>query len=1741
MSQNNWVKVLQNTYELGVQLQTTPKKGNIVYEYNPFRNYRLDKDMYEYQGYLYTLDELKSKEIFIYYYYENNGEKYTLDQIEKENDKYYLITETGKTELYGEVKKIEEWNVTDTPILREKGELVDFVTDQLQFSLQHPVNILPQYSYDGSVNLILNDGVNTPKLINSRFSATGKNTYEIVDRTGNNDTNIYDQGSEFELDTSLYKRVLSIPKIVYNGTYSGGNLKVGNYFFYFKLSDADSNETDFIGESGLVSIFVGSTPRNIHTGQKNENSNKNISFTISNIDTSYDYLVVYYSRATAEGSLNSEIEYCKINKKFAVNNSGNCNLVITGFEEVINVSASEINANYNIVDSAKAQATCQNMLFLGNVHKPEIPHVELQDLSLHFLPYLKETQYECDITYEYDINSPSLGYYDSKFIYDKTGYWGNELYRFGVVYILNNGELSPVFNTRGGVIDTSPEFTGTSVYSNGKRTYISYDEETFKVYDSKMLNENVKGVVKLIPDNDTDTIYGISFKISKEALDELKKYVRGFFFVRQTRIPTILAQGITVGIDKISRIPCIPTAHGVLETIPSQLQNTHVTTNDIYDVNYISEGFLSRYSFDFKKKKSGLWSKVATVGMIALAAGLTLTGAFIAVAAVAGALGIAASTAAVAAVKIGVTFGIVGSGVTAVRAGLQDWSLSRKRKGQSLKFDGRNTPIPPGYELVEIDKSRKLTQNFNDRLIIKDPSTVDIQGILCPDYEINQAYYNSIFTGNQHKIDLAKSQSVNMLDDTCSYNYFNNDYRHFYLSDYFDNHSDRTYVSKIIGVPDSIKAVGLSDKIYRSRAGYKEEAWKFETVGLKFDDELDESDVLQIASKEKIKNTDIIRGEFGPYLAVDTEGLRPAEIVNIYTPGFEKLTLDSLFEIRQNDSSPFYAISDRMSIADIEIQNKPILITDSIDEYNFTCYRGDCYICQFTHRLNRNFNDPSAPYNDEIVDVNTWKNNYTPDNVVNYSKINLGDVNAVQLGMWITFKVRSSNNLNIRTLDGSYVDEVAMTGHPRAFYPHNNMIVEGTYKHADSQVYNKGFQKSVGDKWNHVIPDVPHLKNWFGTRIMYSDIHINDSFKNGYRVFQGTNYRDYTREYGEIIKLISLGSDLLCVFEHGIALIPVNERAVAASGSGGNVYINTSNVLPENPKIISDTYGSHFADSIIKTPNFVYGVDTVAKKIWRTDGNSLQLISDLKVQEFLNNNITLSEREITPIMGIRNVKTFYNAFKQDIMFTYYDNLEGFEEKAWNLCYNESLGMFITFYSWIPSMMENIDNIPFSFDRNTTKQIAKLGISKSNNSFSNGITLSNNVISEYTDTSSKQEVGTLNFDLFEYNKITYELVEDIYKNKNNFIIDGDTLYINEGVDYEKLCSELYERNEDGSIKTDASGKPLYLSYSNQKNPDKVVLYLNVRATLKKDDINLGTYDSTIAVITQYNKQFLNTNFWKHGQAGNFDITEEIYPTFWYGKQHPFEFEVIVVNDPATHKIFTNLELIANKAKPESFHYEIIGECFDFHKDKPNMYYRQEGRKHIWQLNGVDISYDHKYTTINTQWQSKSSDLIHKYYARKDTINEIENYYISKNSKGYDYRHLAGAEIVYYKNRQEYRICNHVRAISLEDNIIAANCRYLEDRWRTTINPILICYKNEEKWENKPPIPILNSIPDEIAERGIMNNLKGFDYDSTDWLGELDCNRKEIDLRDRFIKIKVRYSGEELAVIDFLNTIYRISYA
>ena len=1557
--------------------------GNIVYEYNPLRNYRLSSD----------------------------------------------------TVINGE--------------LVEAGSIVDLDTDGFNFSLNNPLEIDAQSSYDGSVNLIFNDNRNIPRLVNSRFSVLQNNTYEVVDRIGNNDTNLYDS-EQFDLDTSLYKRVNTIPTITFNSVLPSGNLKVGNYVIYIKYADADGNETDFVGESGIISCFIGGDrdPFSIDGGFRDQLASKSISLTVSDIDSSYDYIKVYYTRSTSDVDSNRVVTAHEIDRKFPVRNNS-CNVIIIGSEETKDIPVSDINIQYSIIDKAKSQTVCQNMLFLGNSCKPDMMYKDLSDISLRLLPYLIESDSERFIgktSYDYsDLSDQSYSheYYNTLNIYNKVGYWNEEIYRFGVVYIMKDGSLSPVYNIRGkNGIPKFEELQSAYLqsdlwkYENNEkvRNYIPIDESTFDVSGTSYL-ENAKGVLRINTDSDSRKVYGIGIAIPTEVSEYLNTLVQGLFIVRQKRIPTILAQAYVMPRDLEAEVPLIN-----------------------YGGSYIAERFL--------------------------------------------------------------------------------------------------------------DNDRKLNESYLPRLYtISDMARVNRSAkvAICPEYDVRQSYFNHLFTGTEYvvrKADIQPSMT------TLSRDIYND--RHYYVDNYYGRREEQFSRAKIIGVGDNVPIAAVEDYNFRGRAGEAEEGFRFRYIESK--------------NKEK-EATNLIRGAYSPYLGIIGDQVTIGSIINIYIPGYSEAQMSTYFNTRYEDNSPYYSVSSRLSLANIDSLLSLQKAGGDLYTYTVPCYRGDCYICNFTHRLNRNFQDPSAPTNDEVVDENTWKDNYDTENTENNAKINRGDVNAIQLGSWITFKVCSSYNLSIRSLDPSYPTEEGLTGLKRGFYPLQELSPAGATKIPESSVINGGYSSTTSEKQAFTLPDVPYIKNRFDTRIMYSDISVGDAFKNGFRVFQMTHYRDYPRTYGGIMKMIELFGNILCIFEHGIALIPVNERAVAGEGSGGNVFINTSNVLPENPKMLSDTYGTQWPESVVQTPYFVYGVDTVGKKIWRTNGDQFEIISDFKIQEFLNENITLSEREMTPIIGVRNVKGHYNAFKQDVMFTFYDDLYGFEEKVWNICYNEVMQKFITFYSWVPSYSANIDNIHFSFNRDTSKWISKLASSGSLSTSADGIVLSNVVIDDWEtkDDMKLTKLGLVNRSLPNTQntgleiELTYEIVKDNFGMYKHFKI------ITEGEKQNKVSYLALKEDFEWTVPVVQLNLQCTIDYlySSESAPQDLDDY--VAGWKDYVTYNAGLYQSSIAITKQevldngINEGLnLTTDFWKHGQSGIIDIKDKIKPCYWYGKQHPFEYEFVVVDNPATHKIFENLQIVSNKAVPDSFHYEVVGESYEFHEDKKNMYIRQEATKDFYQYNGSDILYNRNFLDLRGKqrdilrnWkptgQKVKSTLFPLYYARVDTFNEIEDYYKGKTAPNKDYVNLSGSEIVYNEKLDEFRVWTHAKAADIKDPRIGrlrGNMNYQGDVWNIQINPIIFVQRNEPAWNTaKLTKETIDKVPISVGNSPIPNDLKGFDItsetpvedympqdlidlgygpediDTSDWWS----GRKEARLRDKYIKIRVRYTGEELAIITALKTLYTISYA
>lgn len=1623
--------------------------------------------------------------------------------------KPFLYQLSNKGYMAWEYNPFHNFRITDTKTVTqinseessnvEAGSIVDLDTPLLNFDLEHPVTMDIQPSYDGTVNVIFNDNKNIPRLINSRFSTTELNTYELVDRVGDNDTNIYDQDS-FDLDSSLYKRINSIPTVKFIGVNSSGQLKVGNYNFYFKYSDADGNETDFVADSGVVAIFKGNDcdPYSIDGGISDENAFKAVSFQLDNIDYSYNYITVYYTRNTGDSYQTRSTKAYKINDKYIVKHQI-CTINITGLEDSTEIPISEINNQFFQASRAKTSTQCQNRLFLGNVTKPDIPYKDLTDISLRMLPILnsvdsKNTIGQVDYNYVDDsslINS--YEYYNTKNIYYNVGYWDNEIYRLGVVYIMSDNSLSEVFNIRGGnniknindYTTDNPEINPVTLYDdNGNRQYITIDENTNCLHGGKLL-ENSKGVVRFTKNtNSNDHINYIQVLVPTVVLKYLKDTydIKGLFFVRQKRNPTLLAQAFTMSYDAEAQCPAIYSR----------------------ETNYVEAFLTQRPTLE---KKKGVFAFIV--------------------------------------------------------------------KQQEKKLAG------------------KLVQDYDKRLCLlkNTKNNGNVVTAICPEFMINQSRYNSLFTGTDYVIESVSKYG--------GLEWQNNNHRMY-------NATGGTTIpykgkAKIISVTDDTPSVAIGDTIFRSKLGDAEEAYQFRYI--------------ETNNRSKSDACNLVRGIYSPYLGIVSRGnISYNSLINIYIPGYSESQMNNYFAIRYDDNTAYYSIGDRIDINTAIHDWKPL---SSNNSYQYTTLaRGDCYLCTFTHRLNRNFADSSNPYNDEILDEDTWKNNYDANNSEKLQRINRGDVNAVQLGSWITFKLRSSTNLSIRSIDESNINEKGIFGRPRAWYPYQQDLISGNNKIPESYLYNDGLRSTLNEKYYFNVPEVPYIKNIYQNRIIYSDISINDAYRNGYRVFKSTNYVDYTKEYGSIIKLVPMGSSLICVFEHGVVLLPVNERIQTGEGNGGAIFINTKNVLPENPQVVlSDMIGSQWAESVVKTPYAVYGVDTVAKKIWRTDGKILETISDFKVNKFLVDNLSLSERETTPIIGIRNVKTHYNANKNDVMFTFYDQKYGFEDKAWNLCYNEITKSFVTFYSWLPSYSANIDNIFFTFDRSVSKYIAKLGLNDMMSNSKSGLIVNTNILPVNSLEKNTNVIMAIKGIYDRYipenigqTKVTLEILPGLnhsekYVQFQYFTQEGDSTVskssmilpnininsdgnIEEGKAYiEVKISDILEEwnrrqleeeknnvaidKREYLVPQDISQAGLDNYYKIYKILNDKLLAINIRATLGTEEsgsadtfnktslINSGYYDFTLYFTFSeffYNKQntevtkklpaFL-TNFWKHGQAGIIDTQEHIKPCYWYNKQHPFEFEFVVKDNSIKQKIWDNLQIISNKAEPESFHFEINGDSYEFSKDKPNMWYRQELTKNTYQKLGSDITYDHLYNDSKrgvTPQQYPKSTVFPLYYNRLDSVNEIEDYYHSMRSPSdRDYSRLSGSEIVRYEDLNQYNISTHVKNLPIpKHGIIKGNSYYQEDEWYIQIPSINIAQKNEAIWKDgKPPI-VLNWIPNdldktEISDEDLPNTYNLGNVDTTGW-----TYRQQVPMKDKYIKIKVRYTGNDLAIITGILTTYRLSY-
>ena len=1481
-------------------------------------------------------------------------------------------------------------------LTNEHTELLgNFTTQKLNFDLEHPVDIITQDSYDGAVNLIINDGKNKPRLINSRFSVQNDTKFLIPDHTGYKDTNIYDEAT-FNIDSALKAIPLNIPKLKFLGLVNHvGTLKCGSYTFYFKLSDADGNETEIVQESGIVQIHIGDIkdPSSMRMGLQDENTSKSVKFKLSNIDSGFDYVHVLYARSSSGNDQAAVTTYYKVDYDYPVVNN-QCEIEITGNERIIGTSEQQFYVNYADINSVKTQAVLNNVLMFGNVDTPIHDWDALRRMTWKIIPsYGTESNVgyvDNDYVFNQDryvsswsadellrksdkksiklkdtIKDPSADnsyvYYNPQNVYYKIGYWPDEIYRFGIVYIFEDMSLSPVFNVQG--VDFSKISKNLTiddmVEKVGDSDYIEWDCEPEDRYFDKDTRKNSRGVIKFpkvsnlkntsvcqpqplyikfdlsyigkyISDTSDCPDGGDKRNQGGYTAEEMFKFhkIKGFFFVRQKRIPTILAQGVIVGLTKKDNgsLPVIKDSYNnyisesfltdeasgrLLEhngrhfkvdssnVTPQAMfvpdaEMMEATFNQIFVGNEFALNLVGQYEFKFNYDTGSSTLKSST--MYGNDYGDTYYKATL--------LNIPEDT---KSLTDGENYfsTLVGNPDEPYKtADLKNvWNKTKPQDltnsdtlvrgkwgpfvGVGIPENSKNIPYEYGqvYNIKQANYAKTSDQNSGEDIATyldfqKRFNSAETYSAICDrmEYTPNVICYRgdcfqNMFTHRvlRNFIDPELPTNDKIVDPACwSANYGVRCTARVITS----NHSNLTggdegwYIGNeaserrkniitqsiimlltgsVLGAitllsglnnPTLPSKVGLSDNYaYYSKSkkwytgDYQPTKLTFGGVDYPRGTEL--NDVYKLKDGNPIKIDEDVQP--GYYLVgyYDSSITAPEETKDAY--GFDATQVKLNAYLATDKNGNLIAWDD----GDIN-QLYPNGFSNEICQAFETYVGGDSGGFNFFAPLSSlvslikhgdGKNGPSKkkvnPKEQESSGGLNFKALFKSDDnweLHGLASINRADVNAVGLGQWITFPICSTHNLALRDTDYSNATEQASFARKREFFPLRAMNPHDPLR--DSNVINQATAISIPDKKYFGMPNVPFIKQEYFTRIVNSLRDSANSVTNQFKVMLEDAYHDYTKTHGSITKLVPLGNSVIIVFKHGVGIISLNL----------NSEYGAEGFLPLDCQIIDSDFGSMWKDSIIATDRGIYGVDTVGKKIWRCVGaQPLQFISDHIVGKFLIDNIDTSEFTTTPYIGHINVKTHYNAFKHDVMFTYYndipydaegkkvllignnsdeanklrDSIDHWERGTeWSLCYNEDQQMFTTFYDWIPVESANIDNIYFSFDREQCNDIAEGNVTSNKiipnfiESATRGMLIerkflmdsgfNNNVTVFYGDVNAKNPLVSFNITL---NPDTVGCLSFYYKAKEsgNFIVKFKRLNIN------------------ASFKVDESNKDKWMTY------------------------------------------------------------------------------------------------------------------------------------------------------------------------------------------------------------------------------------------------------------------------------------------------------------------------------------------
>jgi len=1144
-----------------------------------------------------------------------------------------------------------------------------FTTTLFNLTERSVIDLKLQPAYDGSVNMVWTDDGNPMRVVNSRFSVDESGTVAtLINRRARKDANTYNEINFHQ--TELIPKAVSIPTLTFNGLVQGGKLTGGGYRYFFKYITADGAETDIIEESRLVSVHDGSTTITASGTSVGETSNA-VSFTLSNLDQSFYGVVVYYTKSI--GDVDAISTAYKIDAPFIIEDTAVCNILHSGFESTSSINIETLSLTYSLISRAKTLDVVNNRLLVANTDATDVYEEVLAQAAASIT--IEEGTF--DIKHHVELENSTAAsdeenYSSPNFIYNKLGYWKGETYELGVVYITEQG-LSPVYTLQG--IDNesginSPGNYNTDLFGGLYRGFVKFGQNSMGVYrthnrfdlwtldTNKLLFSGTNLIV------DTTAIGKIDRNISE---------VKGFFFVRRARKRDAILQGLLTATAAIpietkfgpeyeisgfgnwcgtgitstpamGNVKFVPAPAGMMpfgtEEVDKGIKNyvpmldasgAQVTTKTVFTVGGTTVTLSSVDGLSAGNSVKFLGYFTDTVFSVNTGTNVVvLTNPHVTTPGIGGEVQTSTAGSAV-------------SGDFYIKAPIRDYSALK-----SWALYSPDTECAPTYYASILNGATLGVNCQVQPFTSSDVLVTSGQGSPIDNYTVAYTKItSSLGVPAAFPLDGDKSAAVSYIDTgavgVAPKGFSGSTDRNFYL--YWGlpvGNAGLTgaYIrGKIVAAAAEQFAPGSPlGKPLSYRPGNALAFGRY--IGLRLDGY--DSGVNRLAGLSQTPtNADT---NINAFVSTIVNGwLDPTEdavaqlgyVANLYNSPTGNILQPEAWKSRYlyDEDSPYVAISERFRYEDYFDTNG-----DPIGNPKLELYGGDCFLGLSWKQVWHPLGIIEAPQTNDVQAYKTQRRS----------------LGLLPYGYAIPVPAQCNFNFNVRSDERIDEREYKVYGKDRSFLPLKGVNSIRGSRQYETGLYNHGYDYSSASAFKHfrLNLNAPFYRYQYPNRIYVSAEASENAFVNGFGNFKGLNFRDYNSNLGAITKIISLNNVLICVFKDGVAQIGIDERSQVSSDTGG-VFVDSAQILSRSNVANSD-YGSDHLHSITSSNNFVYGVDFTRLKIWRTNGQALEIISDLKIRNKLG---SISKELLDILSGLTvdrwiDVFSHFDSRKNEIYFTF---------------------------------------------------------------------------------------------------------------------------------------------------------------------------------------------------------------------------------------------------------------------------------------------------------------------------------------------------------------------------------------------------------------------------------------------------------------------------------------------------------